>query len=66
MMIAAIALLVYSALVFYIGFKRPPSMIRLVKLKVNKNMSDDAAALTCKIFASLALIASIVFFILAK
>lgn len=63
--IGAIACLLYAAFVYYIAIKRPPTIIRLVKKKLNKNMSDNAAAIVCYVFASIALAGGIVLFVLA-
>jgi len=63
--IGAIACIIYAAFVYYVAIKRPPSIIRLVKKKFNKNMSDDAAAIVCYIFASIALAGGITLSILA-
>ncbi len=63
--IGAIACLLYATFVYYIAIKRPPAIIRLVKKKLNKNMSDNAAAIVCYVFASIALAGGIVLFVLA-
>ena len=63
--IGAIACLLYAAFVYYVAIKRPPSIIRLIKKKLNKNMSDDAAVIVAYVFASIALIGGIVLFVLA-
>ena len=40
-----IACLLYAAPVGYFGgIKKSPGLLKLVKMKLNKNMSDDAAA----------------------
>jgi hypothetical protein len=51
--------------VYYVAIKRPPSIIRMIKKKLNKNMSDDAAVVVSYVFASIALIGGIVLFVLA-
>ena len=63
--IGGIACVLYAAFVYYIAIKRPPAVIRLIKKKLNKNMSDDAAAIVSYVFASIALIGGIVLFVLA-
>lgn len=35
---------------YFGGIKRNPTILRLAKMKINKNMSDDAAARLCLIF----------------
>ncbi len=42
--IIALVLLLYASMCFYIGFKRPPKLIRIVKLKLGGKISDDTAA----------------------
>ncbi len=61
--IGAVACILYAAFVYYVAVKRPPAIIRLVKKKLNKNMSDNAAAIVCYVFASIALAGGIVLFI---
>ncbi len=63
--IGGIACLLYAVFVYYIAIKRPPSIIRLIKKKLNKNMSDDAAVIVSYVFASIALAGAIVLFVLA-
>ena len=58
--IGGIACLLYAAFVYYIAIKKPSAIIRLVKKKLNKNMSDNAAAIVCYVFASIALAGGIV------
>ena len=61
--IGGIACILYAVFVYYIAIKRPPAIIRLVKKKLNKNMSDKAAAIVCYVFASIVLAGGIVLFI---
>ncbi len=53
-------LLIYAAMCFYIGFKRPPKLIRLVKLKLGGKISDDGAAKASYIAAAVAVVVAIV------
>jgi len=62
--IGGIACVLYAAFMYYIAIKRPPTIIRLVKKKLNKNMSDNAAAIISYVFASIVLAGGIVLFIL--
>jgi len=55
--IGAIACLLYAAFVYYVAIKS--------KKKLNKNMSDDAAAIVAYVFASIALAGGIALIILA-
>ena len=63
--IGAVACILYAAFVYYVAIKRPPSIIRMIKKKLNKNMSDDAAVIVSYVFASIALAGGIVLFVLA-
>ncbi len=63
--IGGIACMLYAISVYYVAIKRPPAMIRLIKKKLNKNMSDDAAVIVSYVFASIALAGGIVLFVLA-
>jgi len=43
-LLGGVACLLYAALVGYFGgIKKSPGLLKLVKMKLNKNMSDDAA-----------------------
>jgi len=63
--IGAVACILYAAFVYYVAIKRPPSIIRMIKKKLNKNMSDDAVVIVSYVFASIALVGGIVLFVLA-
>ena len=63
--VGAIACLLYAVFVYYVAIKKPPSIIRLIKKKLNKNMSDDAAVIVAYVFASIALAGGIVLIVLA-
>ncbi len=63
--IGGIACVLYAAFVYYVAIKRPPSIIKMIKKKLNKNMSDDTAAVVSYVFASIALAGGIVLFVLA-
>ncbi len=44
-LLGGVACLLYAALVGYFGgINKSPGLIKLVKMKLNKNMSDNAAA----------------------
>jgi len=44
-LLGGIACLLYAVLVGYFGgIKKSPGLLKLVKMKLNKNMSDGAAA----------------------
>jgi len=63
--IGGIACLLYAAFVLYIGIKRPPKLLRFVKMKFGKNMSDNAAAVVCYVFGGLAAAGAVVLFVFA-
>ena len=47
-LLGGIACLLYAILVGYFGgIKKSPGLLRLVKMKLNKNMSDATAAIIC-------------------
>ena len=51
-LIGGIACLAYFALVGYFGaIKKSPGLLKLVKMKLNKNMSDETAAKICGVMA---------------
>jgi len=53
-LLGGIASLLYAALVgFFGGVKKSPILLKLVKLKINKKMSDDAAIKICIVVASI-------------
>ena len=62
--IGGIACILYAAFVYYVAIKRPPAIIRLIKKKLNENMSDNAAVIVSYVFASIALAGGIVLFVL--
>ena len=58
------ACLLYTVFVGYFGgIKKSPGFLRLVKMKLNKNMSDDAAAKTSLVAAGVVLAVGIFLFI---
>ena len=63
-LLGGIACLLYAVLVgYYGGIKKSPGLLRLVKMKISKNMSDDAAAKTTLIFAVIVLVGGVFLFI---
>ena len=63
-LLGGIACLVYAALVGYFGgIKKSPRLIKLVKMKLNKNMSDAVAARISLIAAGVVLALGIFLFI---
>ena len=43
-LLGGVACLLYAVLVgYFVGIKKIPGVLRLAKMKINKNMSDDAA-----------------------
>ncbi len=48
---------------YFGGIKKSPGVLRLTKMKINKNMSDDAAAKICLIAGGVVLAAGILLFI---
>ncbi len=63
-LLGGIACLLYAVLVGYFGgIKKSPGLLKLVKMKLNKNMSDEAAAKTCLIFSIIVLAGGIFLFV---
>jgi len=56
--------LVYALVVGYFAFKKSPVLIKLVKMKLGKNMTDKAALTTCYVMACIMLVAGIVLLVL--
>ncbi|MFC1914707.1 hypothetical protein ACFLWK_00405 [Chloroflexota bacterium] len=64
-LLGGIACLLYAVLVGYLGgIKKSPGVLRLAKMKINKNMSDDAAVKTCLIAGGVVLAGGVFLFIL--
>jgi hypothetical protein len=63
-LLGGIACVLYAALVGYFGgIKKSPGLLRLVKMKISKNMSDNAAAKTCLIAAIVVLAGGVFLFV---
>ena len=63
-LLGGITCLLYAVLVGYFGgIKKSPGILKLVKMKLNKNMSDSAAATISLIAACVVLAAGILLFI---
>jgi len=63
-LLGGIACLLYAILVGYFGgIKKSPGVLRLAKMKINKNMSDGAAAKLCLFAGGVALAVGVFLFI---
>ena len=63
-LLGGVACLLYAVLVGYFGgIKKSPGLLKLVKMKINKNMSDDAAAKTSLIAGGIVLAVGIFLFV---
>ena len=63
-LLGGIACLLYTVFVGYFGgIKKSPGLLKLVKMKLNKNMSDDAAAIISLVAAGVVLAVGIFLFI---
>jgi hypothetical protein len=61
--LGGIGCLLYAVLVGYFGgIKKSPGLLKLVKMKLNKNMSDGAAAKTSLVAAGVMLAVGIFLF----
>lgn len=63
--IGGLVLVAYSILCFYVAIKKPEALFKLTKAKLGaKNKSDESVQKFIKIWASVALLAGIVVFVL--
>ena len=63
-LLGGIACLLYALLVGYFGgIKKAPGLLKLVKMKLGKSMSDESAAKVCLIASIVVLIAGIFLFV---
>ena len=63
-LLGGIACLLYAILVGYFGgIKKSPGVLRLAKMKINKNMSDDAAVKICLIVGGIVLAVGVFLFV---
>ena len=63
-LLGGIACLLYAVLVGYFGgIKKTPRLLKLVKMKLGKNMSDDRAAKICLVAAIVVLLVGVFLFI---
>lgn len=63
--IGGLLCMIYTFVVGGLALKRSPGLLKIVKLKLGKNMSDDKARTITLVFAGIVFIAGIVFFILS-
>lgn len=61
--IGGILCVLYAVFVYYVAIMRPPSIIKIVKLKLGRRMSDKTASIVCYVFASIVLAVGILLFI---
>jgi hypothetical protein len=57
--------IIYTLAVGGLALKRSPGLLKIVKMKLGKNMSDETARKVTLVFAGIVGVAGIVFFILA-
>ena len=50
-LLGGIACIIYMLGVGYAGIKKTPWVLKMVKMKLGKNMTDEKAAAICKVFA---------------
>ncbi len=63
-LLGGIACLLYTGLVgFFGGIKKSPFLLKMVKMKLSKNMSDDTAAKICLIMSVIILALGIFLFV---
>jgi hypothetical protein len=63
-LLGGIACVLYAVLVGYFGgIKKAPGLLKIVKMKINKKMSDEAAAKVCLIASIVVLAGGIFLFV---
>ncbi len=62
--IIALLLFLYAGMCFYIGFSKPPKLIRLVRMKLANKVDDAGAAKASYIAAAVAIIIAILLMVL--
>ncbi len=62
--IGGLLCMIYTVSVSLLAYKRSPGLLKMVKLKLGKNMSDETAVKVCYGASVVVFIAGIVFFIL--
>ncbi len=62
--IIALFLLLYAAMCFYIGFQKPPKLIRLVRMKMANKVDDAGAAKASYVAAAVAVVIAILIMVL--
>lgn len=63
-LLGGIACLLYAVLVgFFGGIKKSPGLLKLVKMKLGKNMKDDTAAKVCLVMSIIVLAGGIFLFV---
>ena len=63
-LLGGIACVIYTVLVGYFGgIKKSPGLLKLVKMKLSKNMSDDTAAKVCLVMSVIILALGIFLFV---
>ena len=63
-LLGGIACLLYAVLVGYFGgIKKAPGLLKMVKMKLGKNMTDDTAAKICLVMAIVILCLGIFLFV---
>lgn len=63
--IGGLLCILYTLIVGGLALKRSPGLIKIVRMKLGKNMSDETARKVTLVFAAVIGVAGIVFFILA-
>ena len=63
--IGGLLCILYTLIVGGLALKRSPGLMKIVKMKLGKNMADETARTVVLVFAAVIGVAGIVFFILA-
>ena len=63
--IGGLLCIIYTLAVGGLALKRNPGLLKIVKMKLGKNMTDEKARTVTLVFAGIVGVAGIVFFVLA-
>lgn len=63
--LVGILCILYALSVSFFAYRKSPGLIKLVKMKLGKKMTDNGAILTCYIASGIVFVLGIVLFILA-
>ncbi|MFO7612306.1 MAG: hypothetical protein R6W99_07470 [Clostridia bacterium] len=63
--IGGILCMLYAGIVSFLAYKKSPGLIKVVKMKMGKKMTEKGAITTCYVMSGIVFIAGIIFFIIS-